>query len=98
MVILRNMSAASKIVMAATAILASGAVAAAAPTHPDFTGLWKAYVVAGARRASGFGGPRADLPLTEEGKRRIEEYKKLLGPEQANPAAHCVGYGTPRVW
>jgi hypothetical protein len=97
MVISLNLRAASKSVIATTAILASGTLAAAAPTHPDFTGLWKAYTGASGQRASGFGGPRADLPLTEEGKRRVEEYKKLLGPEQANPAAYCVDYGTPTV-
>ena len=41
--------------------------------------------------------PRAGLPLTDEGRRRIEEYSKLLGPERANPAAYCVDYGVPTV-
>ncbi len=97
MVILRNMRTASKTVIAVTAMLASGALAAATPTHPDFTGLWKAYTGAPGQRASGFGGRRADLPLTEEGKRRVAEYEKLLGPEKANPAAYCVDYGVPTM-
>ena len=37
------------------------------------------------------------MPLTAEGKRRIEEYGKLLGPERANPAAYCVDYGVPTM-
>jgi hypothetical protein len=82
---------------AAAMMLACAAISAAEPEHPDFTGLWTAYREPGQRRASGFGGPRAGLPLTEEGRRRIEEYQKLLGPERANPAAYCVDYGVPTV-
>jgi hypothetical protein len=82
---------------AAVAILACAAASAAEPEGPDFTGLWTTYREPGQGRASGFGGPRADLPLTAEGRRRIEEYRKLLGPENANPAAYCVDYGVPTV-
>ena len=84
-------------VLPAAMLVAGTAVLAAEPTHPDFTGLWKAHRVPGQARASGFGGPRAGLPLTEEGQRRIDEYTKLLGPERANPAAYCVDYGVPTV-
>jgi hypothetical protein len=85
------------IVTAAATMLACGVVAAAAatPARPDFSGLWKAYTGAPSQRTSGFGGGRPALPFTDEGKRRVEEYSKLLGPEQANPAAYCVDYGTP---
>ncbi|HEX7080397.1 MAG TPA: hypothetical protein VF329_05240 [Gammaproteobacteria bacterium] len=86
-----------KAVPSAAAILACAAASAAEPEHPDFTGLWTAYREPGQQRTSGFGGPRADLPLTEEGRRRIEEYQKLLGPERANPAAYCVDYGVPTM-
>ena len=81
----------------AGAAAACVAVSAAEPARPDFTGLWTAHREPGAPRASGFGGPQADLPLTEEGRRRIAEYNKLLGPERANPAAYCVDYGVPTV-
>ncbi len=77
--------------------LASTTVSAAEPEHPDFTGLWTSYRAPGQERVSGFGRPRADLPLTAEGKRRTEEYGKLLGPERANPAAYCVDYGVPTM-
>jgi hypothetical protein len=82
-----------------TALLLTGsALRAAEPEHPDFTGLWTTYRdPSQPRGVSGFGGPRADLPLTAEGKRRIEEYNKLLGPERANPAAYCVDYGVPTM-
>jgi hypothetical protein len=81
----------------AGALLTWGAIAAAEPEHPDFTGLWQMHREPGQGRASGFGAPRDNLPLTEEGRRRIEEYRKLLGPENANPAAYCVDYGVPTV-
>ncbi len=86
-----------KIVLSAALSLACSALAAAEPERPDFTGLWTSYREPGQGRLSGFGGPRADLPLTAEGKRRVEEYGKLLGPERANPGAYCVDYGIPTM-
>ncbi|HEX5418598.1 MAG TPA: hypothetical protein VFY39_01230 [Gammaproteobacteria bacterium] len=86
-----------KAVLPAALFLAWSAVPAAEPQHPDFTGLWKTYRVPGQPRASGFGGPAANLPLTKEGRRRLEEYRKLQGPERDNPAAYCVDYGMPEV-
>jgi len=77
--------------------LGCAALRAAEPERPDFTGLWTSYREPGQRGVSGFGGPRNDLPLTAEGKRRVEEYSKLLGPERANPGAYCVDYGVPTV-
>lgn len=77
------------------AVLASMALSAAEPEHPDFTGVWEA--ARGQGRASGFGGPQGDLPLTEEGRRRVQEYQQLLGPERANAATYCVGYGVPSM-
>ena len=85
------------IVFFAAAVLSCGALPAAEPGHPDFTGLWTAHREPGQGRFSGFGGPMPNLPLTEEGKRRIEEYNKLLGPERANPGAYCVDYGVPSM-
>jgi hypothetical protein len=85
-------------VLPATALILVGAVLSAAePEHPDFTGVWQAYRGAPQARASGFGGPRAGLPLTDEGRRRTEEYSKLLGPERASAAAYCVDYGVPTM-
>jgi len=84
-----------RLALPAVALLACGSVPAAEPEHPDFTGLWTGY--RGQPRASGFGGARANLPLTDEGRRRMEEYNQLLGPERANPAAYCVDYGVPTM-
>ena len=80
---------------------AAGAWGSASPVvraqQPDFTGVWETYRGAPQARASGFGGPRAGLPLTEEGQRRVEEYRALAGPERLNAAAHCASYGVPAV-
>lgn len=86
-----------KNVLASAVMLTCGALTAAETAHPDFTGIWTAYREPGQARFSGFGGPREDLPLTEEGRRRMEEYSKLLGPERANPGAYCVDYGVPSM-
>jgi len=92
-----TLSAVIKAMSLAAAVAACVAVSAAEPAHPDFTGLWTGHREAGQGRASGFGGPQAGLPLTEDGKQRIADYNKLLGPERANPAAYCVDYGVPTV-
>ena len=75
------------------------ALAAAKESPPDLTGVWSTYVQPGAKAPPGGGGRgrMAPLPFTAEGKRRNDEYKKLLGPEQANPGAYCVDYGMPQM-
>lgn len=78
----------------AAALLACAAFAAEDSERPDFTGVWETYSGGGGQgRASGFGGPRGGLPLTEEGQRRSQEYRQLVGPERLNAAAHCADYG-----
>ena len=93
----QELPAISAAVLSVAAILACASVSAAEPEHPDFTGVWAMHREPGQGPFSGFGGPGADLPLTEEGRRRIEEYGKLLGPERANPGAYCVDYGVPTM-
>lgn len=81
-----------------TAATACGAVLSVAEAQPpDFTGLWETYRDASQGRASGFGGPRAELPLTEEGRRRVEEYRVLAGPTRLNGATFCADYGVPAM-
>jgi len=86
-----------KVVLSGAALIVYLQSLAAEPERPDFTGVWTVYREPGQARASGFGGPRTDLPFTAEGRRRLEEYRKLLGPENANPAAYCVDYGMPAM-
>jgi hypothetical protein len=77
---------------------AAGAmVSVAAAQPPDFTGLWETYRDGSQGRGSGFGAPRAELPLTEEGRRRVEEYRVLAGPTRLNGATFCANYGVPAV-
>ena len=89
--------AVSRVLFTSAIALACMSVSAEEQTRPDFTGLWTAHREPGQQRASGFGNPAAGLPLTEEGRRRIAEYGKLLGPERASAAAYCVDYGMPTV-
>ena len=86
-----------KLVLSAAVVLACGTLLAAEPQYPDFSGVWAGHREPGQGQFSGFGGPGASLPLTAEGKRRVEEYGKLLGPERANPGAYCVDYGVPTM-
>lgn len=82
---------------AAAALLACAAFAAEESEKPDFTGVWESYSGGGQGRASGFGGQRGGLPLTEEGQRRSQEYRQLVGPERLNAGAHCADYGVPAM-
>jgi hypothetical protein len=75
----------------------AAAVSAAEAQRPDFTGVYETYRDPSQTRASGFGGARAGLPLTEEGKRRVEEYQKLSGPTRLNGATFCADYGVPSM-
>lgn len=94
----RNLRPILTLLSSAAAVLACAATATAQESaHPDFTGVWTSYTGARQGRASGFGGPRAGLPLTEEGRRRVEEYQRLAGPERLNAAAHCATYGVPTM-
>jgi hypothetical protein len=82
------------------ATLCAAAVTVAEAQQPDFTGVWESYRPPqgqGQGRASGFGGPRAALPLTEEGRRRVEEYGVLAGPTRLNGATFCANYGIPAM-
>lgn len=93
----RRLRSTTKLALSAAALLACASVPAAEDEHPDFTGVWVGYRGPGQTGFSGFGGARADLPLTDEGRRRMAEYNQLLGPERANPAAYCVDYGVPTM-
>lgn len=87
-----------KLAPASAALFACAAVwAAEEPKQPDFTGIWTTYTGAAQGRASGFGGPAGGLPLTDEGRRRVEEYRQLIGPERLNSGAHCADYGVPAM-
>ncbi len=87
----------SKALVLIAAVCGCAAVSAAEPAHPNFNGIWVTHREPGQRRASGFGGLRANLPLTEEGQRLVEQYRKLSGPQRDNPAAYCAEYGMPTV-
>jgi hypothetical protein len=72
-------------------------ISVAEAQQPDFTGVWETYRSPQQGRASGFGGPQAELPFTDEGRRRVEQYRALAGPERLNGAAHCADYGVPAM-
>jgi hypothetical protein len=82
------------------AVVWGAVISVAQAQPPDFTGVYETYRAPqgqGQGRASGFGGPRAALPLTEEGKRRVEEYGVLAGPTRLNGATFCADYGVPTM-
>ena len=58
---------------------------------PDFTGIWTNY--AGGPR--GRGGAGDDLPLGEEARAKIAEYRSLVSPLGETPGGYCLGTGMP---
>jgi hypothetical protein len=76
----------------------SAASHAAAPNaagkRPDLSGIWTWYVEPG---KSPFAPPGsgAALPFTPEGKKKVDQYRALVGPGSDNPGAHCLGSGMP---
>ncbi len=85
------------LVLAVVATLTVAAASVAEAQRPDFTGVWEGYREPGQARARGRGGDRPAQPLTEEGKRRVEEYSVLSGPTRLNGATFCASYGVPAV-
>jgi hypothetical protein len=72
--------------------LAPVAHAAHAAEHPDFSGVWTAYIAPGEsprRRAP------LDLPLTPQGHSKVDTYRQLVSATSDNPGAHCLGSGMP---
>jgi hypothetical protein len=80
----------------AVAAVCCGAATWAAAAQPDLTGIWETCRSGAQGRAAG-AGARPALPLTEEGRRRVEEYAVLAGPTRLNGATFCADYGVPAM-
>jgi hypothetical protein len=94
----RNLFCLRSALVAGTLVVASGPnLAADKVTRPDFSGVWTMYMEPGQSPFAGFGAPQPALPFTPDGKARSDEYKKLLGPENANAGAYCTDYGMPAM-
>ncbi len=69
-----------------------------AEDRPDFTGVWTDYLVPGQRAdAGGLTGPALDLPFTEEARRKVDAYRKLVQPTGDTPGGFCLGPGMPSI-
>jgi hypothetical protein len=85
----RNKHGGWRVALAITALM--GSVAMAAP--PDLTGVWTNAGrpgIGGATRAA-----PAPLPMKEDAKKRVDAYRKLVGPSGASPGGVCLGTGMP---
>jgi hypothetical protein len=72
------------------------------PSARDFSGVWTTYRDPDQSSAGPFMFQLPELPLTEEGTRRRDEYRKLSLADRSpmggdNPGAHCVPYGMPSM-
>jgi len=71
--------------------------------QPDFTGVWTNYVepgqgrggAGGAATAGGGRGGAADLPMTAEGRQKVQAYQALIKGTGDTPGGFCLGTGMP---
>src|SRR5687767_4670399 len=73
--------------------------------QPDFTGVWTNYVepaqgrgrgaAPGAATAGGGRGGGADLPMTAEGRQKVQAYQALIKGTGDTPGGFCLGTGMP---
>ena len=84
----------SKLSLAVAATLLTGVALAAAPQHPDFTGVW---TNAGAPAMGGTTNTAANvvLPMLPGPKARVDAYNKLVQPLGETPGGWCLGTGLP---
>lgn len=74
-----------------------GRAGARAQAPPDLTGVWTDYVDA-QQPAGGRGGRGGlDLPYTEEARRKVDAYRRLVEPNADTPGGFCLGPGMPAV-
>jgi hypothetical protein len=68
--------------------------------QPDFTGVWTNYVEpgqgrGGAATAGGGRGGAAELPMTAEGRAKVQAYQALIKGTGDTPGGFCLGTGMP---
>src|SRR5688500_662316 len=68
------------------------AQANAGSQRPDLSGVWTTYRGQGGGRG---GGAQAELPYTDEAKRKTSEYQALVRPTGDTPGGYCLGTGMP---
>jgi hypothetical protein len=82
----------------ARGLLAAGAlalapIAAVTAQVPDLTGVWTTY--RGGGGPGGFGGPRPQPKLTQEGQAKSDLYRRITSGTNYTPGGYCVGGGMP---
>jgi hypothetical protein len=87
------------IMIAAGALVAAASGIAQAQAPPDLTGVWTDYV--DPRQPPVAAGSQAavapNLPFTEDGRRKAEAYRRLIGSSGETPGAYCLGAGMPTI-
>jgi hypothetical protein len=87
--------------LAAAGLFVTLGVTIANAQQPDFTGVWTNYVepgqggVPGAAGAGGGRGGGADLPMTPEGRQKVQAYQALIKGTGDTPGGFCLGTGMP---
>jgi hypothetical protein len=77
----------------AAALLMTRLLWAAAPSAPDFTGVWNTADGASARTSSST--PIPQLPLRPEAKQRFDTFNRIVSPTGDTPGGVCLGTGMP---
>jgi hypothetical protein len=89
---------AAGLLLVAGLVMLAGSTPLQAQTPPDFTGVWTDYVAPQAAAAAGPQGTAApDFPYTDDARRKVEAYRKLVQPTGDTPGGFCLGAGVPTV-
>jgi hypothetical protein len=81
-----------------TMILACASLAsaeAAAPSHPDFTGVWSNTGGPALGGTTGRRGDEATAAMLPARKAKVDAYRALVTPTGESPGGVCLGYGMP---
>ncbi len=78
-----------------TGLCLAAAIASAATSQPDFTGLWTNGPPPAGATPTVRGAPQAPLPLLPKAKARVDAYQALIRESGASPGGSCLGTGMP---
>lgn len=60
--------------------------------QPDLTGVWTTHRI---DDENAFQRGNTDLPLTDEGREKVQAYRELIGDSGVTPGGMCLGSGMP---
>jgi hypothetical protein len=95
MLVMRRVAGALCAAALTAAVTAANGALLQAQGPPDLTGVWADYVDGTQPRSTA--SPNPDLPYTDEARRKVDAYRKLVQPTGDTPGGFCLGSGMPAL-